>query len=429
MNPRLRRLLFPLALLAVGLASCPGERPQVTIMIGGAPAELDHWEVIAREFTEQSGVQVNLMRQPTDTDQRRQSLIIPLKAGETDPDVFLMDIIWIGQFAASGWLERLDPYVAEEGFDLGPFFPEMIDQVDRFGGSLVALPVYVDAGLLYYRTDLLDKYGYSEPPRTWTELAEMAARVQEGERAANPAFWGFVWQGAQYEGLVCNFLEYAVSSGGGFVDERGNLTLDAAENATALAFMRDLIAVRRISPPNTYTEMKEEEVRTFFEGGNALFERNWPYAWALHQGETSRVRNKVGITLLPRAEGGRHAAALGGWHVAVSRSSDNKKASWEVVKFIVSPQAQMGFARTLGWNPARQDIYDSPDLLAQAPHLVTLRDVFRTAVARPNLPYYSLVSRVLQARVNAAVAGAEAPEDALRKAQQEALAVVDTYGE
>jgi multiple sugar transport system substrate-binding protein len=428
MNRRLRRVLFPLALLALALASCPGERSQVTIMIGGAPAELDHWEKIAREFTEKSGIQVNLMRQPTDTDQRRQSLIIPLKAGESDPDVFLMDIIWIGQFAASGWLEGLDAYVAADRFDLTSFFPDMIEQVDRFEGNLVALPVYVDAGLLYYRTDLLSQYGYAAPPETWTELEEMAARVQEGERPANPGFWGFVWQGAQYEGLVCNFLEQAVSNGGQMVDQRGDLTLDCPENAKALKSMRDLIAVRMISPPNTFTEMKEEEVRTLFEGGNALFERNWPYAWALHQSETSRVRNKVGIALLPRAEGGKHAAALGGWHVALSRSSDNKKASWELLKFIVSPEVQLGFAKTLGWNPARQDVYDSPDLLAMAPHLVTLRDAFRAAVARPNLPYYSLVSRVLQARVNAAVAGAETPEDALAKAQQEALAVVDTYG-
>jgi multiple sugar transport system substrate-binding protein len=429
MNPRLRRVIFPLALVALALASCPGERSQVTIMIGGAPAELDHWEKVAREFTAQSGIGVSLMRQPTDTDQRRQSLIIPLKAGEADPDVFLMDIIWIGQFAASGWLEGLDAYVAGEHFDLSPFFPDMIDQVDRYEGGLVALPVYVDAGLLYYRTDLLAKYGYAAPPQTWAELVETAARVQEGERAANPSFWGFVWQGAQYEGLVCNFLEYAVSNGGQLVDQQGSLTLDRAENANALRFMRDLIAARMISPPNTFTEMKEEEVRTLFEGGNALFERNWPYAWALHQGETSRVRNRVGIALLPRGEGGRHAAALGGWHVAVSRSSDNKKASWELLKFIVSPQVQMGFAKTLGWNPGRQDVYDSPDLVAQAPHLVTLKDALRSSVARPNLPYYSLVSRALQAHINAAVAGTESPEGALARAQQEALAVVDTYGE
>jgi multiple sugar transport system substrate-binding protein len=256
----------------------------------------------------------------------------------------------------------------------------------------------------------------------------MASRVQSAERQANPGFWGFVWQGAQYEGLVCNFLEYALSNGGSLVDEDGRPTLDDPRNVEALQFMRDLVATSKISPPNTYTEMMEEEVRASFEGGNALFERNWPYAWGLHQAEASPVRGKVGISLLPGFAGGERVAALGGWHVAISAASDKKQASWELVKFIVSPEVQIGFATNLGWNPARQDLYDSAELVERAPHLVTLKDVFTRAAARPNLPYYSLVSRALAARLNAALSGSQTPADALREAQREALGIAETYG-
>ena len=429
MKRSLRVLIYLVLAAGVLAASCGKDKPHLTLMIGGAPAELDYWEKVTREFAEKSGIQVSLMRQPTDTDQRRQSLIVPLKAREDDPDVFLMDIVWIGQFAASGWLEDLDPYVSRDSFDLSPFFPGMIQLADRFQGRLVALPVYVDAGLLYYRTDLLEKYGYAGPPETWRDLIDMATQVKEGERAANRDFWGFVWQGAQYEGVVCNFLEFALSNGGSLVDRAGNLTLDRPENIGALRLMRDLIVTYEISPPNTYTEMKEEEVRSFFEAGNAVFERNWPYAWGLHQAEGSRVRGKVGITLLPRGENGTHVGALGGWHVAVSKSSDNRAAGWDLVKFMVSREVQLGFALNLGWNPARQDAYDSPELLRRAPHLVVLKDVFTTAAARPNLPYYSMLSRVLQAKVNAALSGITPPEAALGEAQSEALAVVQTYGQ
>ena len=408
-------------------AACSERTSQITLMIGGAPAELDYWESTIREFSQASGIDVNLMRQPTDTDQRRQSLIIPLKAGQKDPDVFLMDIIWIGQFAASRWLEPLDGYVDRDHFDLTSFFPGMVDFADKYEGQTVALPVYVDAGLIYYRTDLLREYGFAGPPETWSELVDMAARVQAGERRANPGFWGFVWQGAQYEGLICDFLEFALSNGGALVDHAGNPTFDRPENTRALQFMIDLIATYKISPPNTYTEMKEEEVRTAFEAGNALFERNWPYAWGLHQGASSPVRDKVGISLIPRGEGGGHVAALGGWHIAVSSSSDDKRSSWELVKFIVSPEVQLGFALNLGWNPARQDIYDSPELVKMAPHLVTLKQVFMTASARPNVPYYSMLSRVLQAQVNAALSGITPPGAALTRAQSEAVKVVETY--
>ena len=89
----------------------------------------------------------------------------------------------------------------------GAFFPRILALADTFGGELVAVPVYVDGGLLYYRSDLLRKYGLGGPPRTWDELLRYARTVQEGERKENPRFFGFVWQGAQYEGLICDFLE------------------------------------------------------------------------------------------------------------------------------------------------------------------------------------------------------------------------------
>lgn len=429
MKDSLSRLSIVVLTAAALLLCCGRGEEKVTLMLGGAPAELDHWEEIIAEFSLETGIPVELMRQPTDTDQRRQSLLVPLKAGESDPDVFLMDIIWIGQFAASGWLEPLDGYLEEDGFNLSPFFSDMIDFADRYGGRLVAMPVYVDAGLLYFRTDLLSKYGFDDPPDTWDRLVEISLRVQAGERESNPDFWGFVWQGAQYEGLTCTFLEFALSNGGMLVDAEGRLTLNHDKNVEALAFMRSLIADTAVSPPNTYTEMKEEEVRSTFQSGNALFERNWPYAWGLHQTEDSPVRDRVGIGLLPRFEGGRHVAALGGWHAGVSRSSDAKSAAWQLVKFMVSREAQTGFALELGWNPARRDLYDSEEIAEAAPHLVELKAVFENAAARPNVPYYSLISRVLQQRVNAALSGSLSPEEALDTAQEEALEVVQRYRE
>jgi multiple sugar transport system substrate-binding protein len=421
-----------LVVLTVGLTlvSCGGEKEKtspVTLMIGGAPAELDYWEVVIGDFTQKTGIAVDLMRQPTDTDQRRQSLVVPLRAGEADPDVFLMDIIWIAQFAASGWLEPLDERVEASGMDLGVFFGDIVDFADRYGGHLVALPVYVDAGLLYYRKDIFAELALGKVPETWSELVDYSKVAQQAERKANPDFWGFVWQGAQYEGLVCTFLEFALSNGGALVDRDGKLTLDNPKNIEALKFMRDLIAVYKVSPPNTYTEMKEEEVRAFFESGQALFERNWPYAWGLHQAEGSPVRGRVGIALLPKFEGGRHVAALGGWHIGMSRSSDRKDDAYKLMEYIVSKPVQTGFALNLGWNPARSDVYDSPEIARDLPHLIELKQVFETAVPRPNVPYYSMLSRALQAELNKALSGMVSAEEALKTAQARGLEIVATY--
>ncbi|MGQ9603035.1 MAG: ABC transporter substrate-binding protein [bacterium] len=414
-------------LIAIALLSicCQKEAKKITLMIGGAPAEIDFWEQVATAFTDSTGIEVALLRQPADTDQRRQTLLIPLQSKEKDPDVFLMDIIWIGQFAASNWLEPLDKYVELDGFDLSIFFQRAIDLADRFNGMLVALPVYIDAGLLYYRKDLLDKYGFYVP-QTWEQLVTIASDIQSRERTDNPGFWGFVWQGAEYEGLVCNFLEYAHSNRGGLHSD-GRISIDSKENIDALTFMRDLIIKYQISPPNTYTEMKEEEVRALFEAGNALFERNWPYAWMLHQSDQSLVKGKVGVSVLPRFEDGENSATLGGWHIAISSYSDAKELAWSFIKYVLSYDMQLRFALKLGWNPSRRDVYKSVELIENLPHLVTFQEAFDNAVARPVLPFYTLLSKALQREINASLGGIKSPEEALGQAQKQVLEIIDQY--
>jgi len=416
-------LFLVLALLI--FQGCKKEE-RLTIAVGGAPSEVEYLEKLIGEFERRTGIHVVLRRQPTDTDQRRQELVIALKAGERDPDLFLMDVIWVPQFAASGWLEPLDGYVRESGISLSDFFSGVVEGVDRYDGKLIALPLYVDGGLLYYRKDLLERYGYA-PPSTWEELVKQSKKVQRAIRKRNPSFYGFVWQGAQYEGLVCNFLEFAASRGGGIVDSLGRLTIDRPENTEALRFMRDLIVRYEVSPPNTYTEMKEEEVRLFFQRGDALFERNWPYAWKLHQADDSPVKGKVGMALLPSFKGGRHVSTLGGWHIGISRFADRKKEAWELLRFLISEEVQKRLLLDLGWNPGRRDVYSDPEVLKEVPQAEVLQSIFERAIPRPVLPFYTRISEILQKYLNSALSGDMEPDEALKKAQKEAESVFSLY--
>jgi multiple sugar transport system substrate-binding protein len=195
----------------------------------------------------------------------------------------------------------------------------------------------------------------------------------------------------------------------------------------ALGFQRDLIARHRISPPSTYTEMKEEEVREAFQRGNALFERNWPYAWTLHQGEGSPVRGKVGLAPLPHFPGGASIATLGGWHVGISRHSDVKEESWKLLRYVVSYRTQKKLTLRLGWNPGRSDLYEDLEVLAALPHFGRLREVFESLLPRPSLPYYTQVSNVLQRRLNAALAGQMPPEEALGAADAQVRHIARRY--
>ena len=423
-----KNIVLLIVCITVGFVGCEKKETNViTFSVGGAPNEIVVWEKLISEFEVQTGIKVNILRQPTDTDQRRQGLVIALKAKKSNPDVFLMDVAWLGQFAASDWLEPLDTYVKEKDIELDSFFTKVINLADKYKGNLIALPVYIDAGLLYYRKDLLNKHGIKNPPRTWKELLNYSIKIQKSERENAPNFYGFVWQGAQYEGLICNFIEFAGSNGGGILIKDGKVLINSPENRESLEFMKDLITKYQISPPNTFTEMKEEEVRMFFQQGNALFERNWPYAWKLHQSEDSPVKNKIGISSLPHFNSGKSVSTLGGWHIGISKYSDAKLQAMEFIGFVTSARIQKKLTLELGWNPARKDIYMDKDILQKLPYFRELRDVFENAYPRPNLPFYTQISEVIQKYINSVLAGTVEISKGLKETDVKLQKVVETY--
>jgi multiple sugar transport system substrate-binding protein len=428
MKVKIPLLVFLAAwLLLAGQGSVSAESKTITFSVGGGSVEFDFWEKLMRDFRVETGIDVELMRKPMDTGLHRQGLIVPLSTRKSDPDVFLLDVAWLAQFAASGWLAPIGPHLAADGcVDRSVFFPSILALADTYGGKLVALPVFIDGGLLYYRTDLLRKYGLGGPPRTLDELLRQAKKVQEGERRGNPGFFGFVWQGAQYEGLICDFLEFA-GKDGSFTVKEGIVSVDTPKNREALRFMRDLIHRHGVSPPSTYTEMKEEEVRRFFQSGNALFERNWPYAFALHEAEGSPVRGKTAIAPVPSFAPGRSVSTLGGWHVGISRFSDAKKESVRLLCFLTSYEVQKKMALHLGWNPGRRDVYEDRDVLERMPHFREIVTAFENARPRPIVPYYTQLSEILQRHLNAALSGKSPPEEALATAQKQMEAIVSRY--
>lgn len=420
--------LILLCLTLILITSCSStKKGTLTISLGGEPAEILFWEKIIKDFEKEKGIEVNFVRKPADTDQRRQELVIALKSKKADPDLFLMDVCWSAQFAASGWLENLDPYIASDNVDMSVFFKKVVKIADVYEGQTIALPIYVDGGLLYYRKDLLKKYGYTAPPKTWDQLINYAKKIQAGERVTNPNFHGFCWQGVQYEGLVCNFLEYAGSNNGGIIIGNDKITVNSPQNIKAIQLMHDLIHKHKVSPQNIYTEMKEDDCRMMFQEGNALFERNWPYAWPLHESKESNVKGKTGIAPLPKFPGGKSVATLGGWHIGLSKFSDAKDKAWEFMKYVTSYKVQKAFALNLGWNPGRTDAYNDSEVLKKLPHFKKLKAVFANTLPRPNIPYYSRVSEVLQKHVNSAIAGNSSPEKAMAAAQEEVDRIVERY--
>jgi multiple sugar transport system substrate-binding protein len=408
-----RRLL--LAALSAPLAACgpraaPG-RGRVELVfkhskLFGDPAA---FRALLDDFERaHPGLAVREETLPSSSDEQHQFYAINLQAGSSAFDVFAVDVIWVAGFAQAGWLHDVSallPPAARGGFFAGPM------QAVTVGERLWAIPWFIDAGLLYYRRDLLEASGLA-PPRTWPELVRGAQAVM----ARAPGVEGYVWQGKQYEGLVCNVLEFLRSNGGSVLDG-ARVVLDSAPNREALAFMADLVHRYHVTPASV-TTATEEPTRQVFGQGRAVFMRNWPYAWRLFEDPGSRVHGRVGVATLPHFAGGSSAATLGGWQLAVNARSRHPAPAAELVRYLTSHDVQKRLAQAYGFQPSRVALYGDAELLARQPFLGLLEEVFASARPRPVTPRYVRLSQVLQSEFSAAIAGVKTAPAALADGQR-----------
>jgi trehalose/maltose transport system substrate-binding protein len=284
------------------------------------------------------------------------------------------------------------------------------------GGRLVGMPWYTDAGLLYYRKDLLARHG-RPVPTTWAELTETARLVQEAERRRGAAnFHGFVFQAKAYEGLTCNALEWVSGHGGGsVVDAAGQITVNNAQAAQALNLAASWIG--KIAPIGVLN-YEEEEARGVFQNGQALFMRNWPYAWALLEKDDSPVKGKVGIAKLP---GQPSAATLGGWQLGVSRYSRHPEIAADLVMYMTSAQVQKARAIGGSFNPTLPALYQDREVIAANAFMANLQEVFANSVARPTSATGLKYPQVSQSFYNAAhevMSGRATGEEAVRRLEK-----------
>jgi trehalose/maltose transport system substrate-binding protein len=322
---------------------------------------------------------VTIVPMPSSTTDQFGQYRLWLAAGNTDIDVYTTDVIWAPQLAD----QFLDLTDAMKDI-VGDYFPAIIES-QTAKGKLVALPSFTDAPALFYRKDLLDKY--KQPvPKTWDEMAATAKIVMDGERAAGTkGMWGFVFQGNSYEGLTCDALEWVKSSGGGqIIEADGKISINNPNAAAALERAKGWVGT--ISPPGVLT-YQEEEARGVWQLGNAVFMRNWPYAYGLGAAEDSPIKGKFDVTTLPAATANDHSAAtLGGWNLAVSKYSKNPDAAIRLVRFLSSADEQKRRAIEQTNLPTRIATYDDPDVAAAAPIIPRWKDVFQNAVPRPSAP-------------------------------------------
>ena len=377
-------------------APAPPASVEIAISCGSLGQEYDVCKEGAEAWASKTGNKVKVVTSPTSSSEKLAVAQQLLGAGAADIDVFSVDVVWPGILGSF----FLDLKQYSKGAE-NEHFPALVAN-GTLDGKLIAMPWYVDAGLLYYRKDLLDKYK-EQVPTTWTELTTTAKKVQDAEqKAGNKAMQGFVFQGKAYEGLTCDALEWVASFGGGtIVEPDGKISIDNPKAVIALELAASWPGT--IAPVGVLN-FEEEEARTAFQSGNAVFMRNWPYAWATSQEATSPVKDKVGVAALPKGdgEGARPAATLGGWDLSVSKFSAHPAQAADLVLYLTSAAEQKRRAIKAGFHPTYPSLYSDKDILAANPFFASLADVFKGAVPRPSTVTGGKYNQVSAAFWNAA---------------------------
>lgn len=388
------------------------EKVVITVAGGAVGQELELTKKAADKYMkEHPNVEVKVLDTP-DLAQDRLGLYLQfLEAKSPEVDVYQIDVIWPGDLADH--FVDLYKYGAKEVAD--QHFEAIIEN-NTVDGKLVAIPWFTDAGLLYYRADLLEKYNL-DVPKTWDELEEAAKTIQEGERAeGNEDFYGYVWQGDSYEGLTCDALEWVYSNGGGTIVSPDKKITINNENAVEI-IEKAASWVGTISPEGV-TGMAEEDARNIWQAGNAAFMRNWPYAYSLGNADDSAIKGKFDVAPLPAGKSGKGAATLGGWQLAVSKYSEHPDIAADVALYLASYEMQKMRAIEGSMNPTIKALYKDEEVLEASPFMGSLYDVFTNAVARPSTatsPKYNQVSTLFFKAVYSVLTGENDAQTALEE--------------
>ncbi|MGF1475510.1 MAG: ABC transporter substrate-binding protein [Geminicoccaceae bacterium] len=385
--------------------------------------------------TEHEGrIRVSWQKAPEQSDAFFRLLQSDFEAGSDEIDVFGADVIWTAEFASKRWIQDLSRRIyADLSTDtiIGAALNSVV-----YRNRLWAVPWYTDAGMLFYRRDLLDEAGISEPPATWDELAEIANRVRDATGTAH----GLVFQGDRYEGGVTNALEFIWSAGGrawtpqsevagafgARVSEPNVVVLNSRASVAGFAKARELVETG-VAPEDVAT-FDERDALAVFAAGDAVFMRNWPFAYGLLGSEEFGpvTQDQVGIAPIPTLrEGARSYSCLGGWNLAVNARSTKVEEAWTFIRWATETERQRAMAETGGFLPVSDELYDDQALTETVPVMALGRDAVRSSRARPISTIYSRLSPRLAIAFNRVLTGEVEPLETIRRTEDELQRIIN----
>ncbi|MEU6578393.1 ABC transporter substrate-binding protein [Streptomyces sp. NPDC046805] len=370
---------------------------------GTTEDELNRWNKLHPDQ------KVTLVELPENADQQRQQFIQNAQTKSDAYSVLALDVVWTAEFAANQWI---DPLPADK-FPLGQMLPSVV-KTGTYFGKQYAIPYNTNAGMLFYRKDLLDKIK-AQPPKTWAEMKQDCAKVQKLPEGKGVNC--YAGQFDKYEGLTVNFSEAVSSAGGSVVDAKGKATVDTDAAKKGLHFLADGFKDGTIDKKAATYE--EEDGRRAFQSGKLLFHRQWPYQWALANAKdgSSKVAGKFGVAPLPGLDG-PGKSSLGGLNLAISKFAKHKATALDFIKFFSDSENARANLQINSAAPPYAALYDDPALRKKFPYLPVLKQSLATATPRPAVVHYGDATAAIQESAAAALSGSKSVDAALADMQK-----------
>lgn len=355
---------------------------------------------------------INLSFDKFSTNERKELLARYLRSKNNRIDVFAVDQIWVPRFAR--WAVPLNKLIDQN------FTDHILNnalQTCYYKNSLVAVPLYVDIAVMFYRKDLLKNLSDFESIKnqlessiSWEKLIELHKKTR-----LNPFY---VFQADDYEGLLCQFTELMANQNNPIVDKDRKLVVNTPEGIKALSLLTDLVNKYKLSPPEV-TYFKENDSFKFFIKNNGIFFRGWS---SMYDDETENLTDEVRQNLIiaptPHFQNTRPSSVYGGWNLMVSKFSEKIPEVITFVKFLLSEESQKIMYEKGGYLPTNQNLYNNSDFISAHPEIKNFQNLFETGVHRPFLESYTSVSDILSFYINKAIKNEISVEDALLNADR-----------
>jgi len=372
-------------------------------------------DLVSRFNDEEKGkIHLKITKGPLETEAVSDLAISSLLLGKSPFDALLIDVTWLPKYAAAGWLETLDDRIKSNEWDS---LAEGARLGNKYMGRIYRWPLVADMGLLYWRTDLMDA-----PPKTELELLNISQNLKE--QGIVP--YGYVWQGRQYEGLSCVFLEIINGFGGEWLSNSMKVNLTSKESLEATRWLKELITSG--ASPKAVMNFSETEALQAFKSGDAALMRNWPYAWKELQKEESNVKGKIGVTTMISKENHQPSATLGSWGFSILKSSTKKIAAFKAIEFLTSEEAQKEMFINNGYTPTKSEIFKDAELLASSELLPVLETALSISKPRPQTPLYAQISDVLQKQLSSILTEDKPIDEAMKLAEEKTIKIISSAG-